>query len=266
MNRKKLGRIGFLAVLALILTACAQMGTPPTLAAEESSLARGGGGVVQPTGQYATEGLVVVGTGTASTEPEVAMVTFGVELRGDDPAAIVNEAANKIDRAIAAAGKLDVADEDVRTTGYNLWVETVYDPERGVPTGEVVYHVSHYVQATLRDLDQVGNLLAAVVEAGANTISGVNFGVEDPDALTRQARQQALENARTQAEEMAQGLDVALGKPTLVVETSGGYPVPVRAAAEMGIGGGGGMEVASPSVSPGTFSVSVSVQVVYEIR
>jgi hypothetical protein len=35
---------------------------------------------------------------------------------------------------------------------------------------------------------------------------------------------------------------------------------------ELGVGGGGGMEVAAPSISPGTFSVSVSVQVVYEIR
>jgi len=265
-EKMKLWSISVLAALALVLTSCAQVGTPASMAAGEESLAQGGGGIVQPTGQYATEGVVVVGTGTASAEPEVAVVTFGVELRGDDPAAIVNEAADKIERAITAAKKLDIADEDINTTGYNLWVETIYDPEKGMPTGEVVYHVSHYVQATLRDLSRVGDLLAAVVEAGANTISGVSFSVEDTDALIKQARQQALENARAQAEAMAGPLDISLGKPVLVAETSGGYPVPVRAAVEMGVGGGGGMEVAAPSISPGTFSVSVSVQVVYEIR
>jgi len=78
--------------------------------------------VTQSNGQV-SEGLVVFGTGTVSAEPETANVVFGVELQGDDPAAIVEEAAEKIDQATAAAVELGVAEEDVRTMGYNLWVE-----------------------------------------------------------------------------------------------------------------------------------------------
>jgi uncharacterized protein YggE len=245
--------------LALAVAACGRM---PTLAAGETAPPLGGGGgTVTPTGEF-VEGLVVVGTGTASAEPEVAQITFGVELRGDDPAALVDEAARKIDQAIAAARELGVAEGGTQTTGYNLWVENVYDPEKGTPTGEVVYHLSHHVQVTLRDLNQVGELLAAAVEAGANSISEVSFTVEDPQALVEQARQKALENGAARAEQMAEGLEIALGKPTLVMETSSGYPSPVE-----GRGGGGGMaEMAAPAISPGTFSVSVSVQIVYEIQ
>lgn len=255
-------RLAVLALLAAALAACGQAGTASTLAGGEASAIRGAG-VVSASGQF-TEGVVVLGTGTASAEPEIAQVTFGVELRGDDPAAIVDQAAEKMDRAIAAARELGIAEEDIQTSGYNLWVENIYDPNTGMPTGEVVYHVSHYTQATLRDLERVGDLLAAVVAAGANSISGVTFTVENPDALVRQARQQALENARSQAEQMAQGLGISLGKPVLVMETSGGY-IPVEMSRAVG---GGGMEVAvsAPSISPGSFSVSVSVQVVYEIR
>jgi len=251
------------AVVTLALTACGRVGALPTLAAEGTSpVLGGGGGTLSTNGQF-VEGLVVVGTGTASAEPEVAQITFGVELRGDDPAALVDEAARKIDQAISAAKKLAVADEDIQTVGYNLWVENIYDPDKGIPTGEVVYHVSHQVQVTLRDLDRVGELLSAVVEAGANSISGVSFTVEDSEALVEQARQQALEDAGARAKQMAEGLGIALGKPTLVMETGGQYPVSI----ERGVGGGGGMvEVAAPAISPGTFSVSVSVQVVYEIR
>ena len=139
---------GALAALALILTGCGSAEVRPTRAAAEPALVRGGGGIT-PSGQF-TEGLVVAGTGIATAEPEVAQVTFGVELRGDDPAALVDEAAERIDEAIAAVQRLGVAEEDIRTTGYNLWVETVYDPERHMPTGEVVYHVSHHVEATDR--------------------------------------------------------------------------------------------------------------------
>jgi len=261
--RRKLWKVLTLVVLGLALTACGQARALPTLAAENAAPARGGGGGISSTGQF-TEGLAVVGTGTANAEPEVARITFGVELRGDDPATLVDEGAEKIDRAVAAAQEMGVADEDVRTTGYSLWVENVYDPEKGVPTGEVIYHLSHYVKLTLRDLDVVGELLATVVEAGANTISEVSFTVEDPEALVEQARQQALEDAGARAQQMAEGLGIALGKPISVAETGGGFPVPV----ERGIGGGGMVmeEVAAPSISPGAFSVSVSVQIVYEIR
>ncbi len=263
MNRKLWGVL-ILAVLALTLTTCGRASVQPTLAAGETAPPQGGGGGgISTTGQF-VEGLVVLGTGTASAEPEVAQITFGVELRGDDPTALVDEAAQNMGEAISAAQELGVADDDIQTTGYNLWVETVYDPERGVPTDEVIYHISHHVQATLRDTDQVGQLLAAVVEAGANSIPGVSFTVENPEALMKQARQQALEDAAARAQHMAEGLGISLGKPVLVMETSGGYPIPM----ERGIGGGGlGMvEVAAPSISPGTFSVSVSVQIAYEIR
>jgi hypothetical protein len=250
-----------LVALMLALASCTQPAAPTAMASEEAAVARGGGGgLIQPTGQLA-EGLVVVGTGTVSAEPEMANVVFGVELQGDDPAAIVGEAAERIDQAIAAAEELGVAEEDVRTTGYNLWVETVRDPDSGTPTGEVLYHIWQQVRVKLSDLDRVGDLLGAVVDAGANTISEVNFTVEDPDALMEQARQQALENVATRAQQMAEGLDITLGRPIMVMETGGGSPMP------LGIGGGGEMmEAAAPFISPGTFSVSVSVQVVYEIQ
>jgi uncharacterized protein YggE len=258
---KRIGTIGVLVALLLTLTT---RGKPIQAATGSSSTVAGGGGVVLSTGGQAVEGLVVVGTGTAIAEPEIAVVVFGVELRGDDPAALVDEAAQKIDGAIAAAEKLGVAGDDIRTTGYNLWVESVYNPESGTPTGEVIYHAAHHVQVTLRDLDKVGDLLAAVVEAGANSVSGVSFTVEEPDALVEQARQEALENAAAKAAQMADGLDITLGKPVLVMETSGGYPMtPVMV--EWGVGGGGG-GVAAPSIDPGSFAVSVSVQVIYQIQ
>ena len=61
---------------------------------------------------------------------------------------------------------------------------------------------------------------------------------------------------------MADELGITLGKPILVMETSGDHPVQL----DRGLGGGGAVEAAAPSISPGSFSVSVSVRVVYEIN
>jgi uncharacterized protein YggE len=259
----KVFAFGAIVLLTLILAACIKVGTPDTLAAGDPASAKGGGGYTPVTGQF-TEGLVVSATGSASADPEVSTVTFGVDLRGDDPAAIVSEATTRMNRAIDAVLDLDVAEGDIQTINYNLWVENPVDPETGQPTGEVQYHVSHYIQVTLRDLTQVGSLLADVVDAGANTVSGMNFGVEDADVLVDQARQQALRNARAKAQSMADALDISLGDPVLVTESGGAVPSPAIAL-EVGVGGGQ-VEAQPPSVSPGAFSVSVSVQVVYAIR
>lgn len=55
--------------------------------------------------------------------------------------------------------------------------------------------------------------------------------MENPDALVQQARKQALENARAQAQQMAEALGITLGKPILVTEGTG-YPVAMFAMAE----------------------------------
>jgi hypothetical protein len=86
-----------LGLLAMALVACSPALSPTARAPEEASVPRGGGGT-QVNGQF-TERLVVVDTGTASAEPEMDSVVFGVELQDDDPAAIVDEAAGKIDQA-----------------------------------------------------------------------------------------------------------------------------------------------------------------------
>jgi len=251
---------GTLLFLLLGATGCGRAVAPPTLAAGEAAPAQRVG-FAAPSGAF-TEGLVVVGTGTASAEPEIARVAFGVEVQGRDAAAVVDEAARKINAALAAAREVGVAEEDLHTTGYNLWVETIYDPEQRRPTGEVVYHLSHTVQATVRDLSRLGDLLAAVVEAGANVVSDVTFSAEDPAALVAEARRAALKDAQARAEQMAQVLEIGLGKPVLVQEIGGNVPAPMPERV-MAVEAAPG--VTPPEISPGAFTVSVSVQVVYEI-
>lgn len=260
MTKSRLLQVGSVVLFLALLAGCKQVAASPTGSRGETSLALGGGPIVS-TGTP-TEGVVVVGTATVSAEPEVAYVTFGVEIRGDNPASVMDEAARKMDAALAAAREAGIGDEDLQTVGYNLWVETVYDPEKGIPTGEVVYHLSHFVRAKVRDLERLSNLLSSVVEAGANSISEVSFSVEDPQGLITEARQAALRDAQSRAEQIAGVLGFTLGKPVLVQEISGGYVETVRAAM-----GGGAMEaaIAPVPISPGAFSVSVSIQVVYEI-
>lgn len=236
----------------------------PMIGASEdlSPLAEAARKAVAGTSDQSISGLWVVGAGGASAAPEVAEVRFGVDLSGENPAELVDEAARRMDGAVSAIGEMGVAEEDIKTVDYSLRVETVRDPDTGRPSGQIVYHVSHQSQATVRELDAVGDILAALVDAGANTISQVHFGVEDRAALLEQARRDAIQDASDRAAVMAEELGIVLGAPILVTE--GSLPAPLQS--DLGIGGGQAVaEAAAPSISPGDFSVSVRLQVVYEI-
>jgi uncharacterized protein len=246
--------------LALALSSCGSLAPPSAVASRDVAPLAGGGSLI--VGTTAQQGVVVSATGMASADPEIAQVTFGVELQGQNPDALVSEAARKMEAAMAAATGFGIVEDKTRTLNYSLWVETVHDRDTGRPTGEIIYHLSHQVQVTTNKIGSVGELLAGVVNAGANAVGGVTFTVEDSAALVGEARDAALADARARAAHIAEQMGVSLGKLVLVTELGGDYPV----YADRGIGGGAMMEAAAPSVTPGAFSVSVTVQVVYEIR
>ncbi|MBN1877280.1 MAG: SIMPL domain-containing protein [Anaerolineae bacterium] len=200
----------------------------------------------------------VNGSGVATTQPDVADVRFGVESINANASEGVSENTAKMKAVMEAIKALGIEEQDIQTTEYSMWVEQVYDPEQGVPTGEMRYHITNQVNVKLHDISLVGQLLEGVLDAGANTVSGVTFGVDDPTALQSQAREQALEQARARAEELAAGLGVKVGKVHQVSEYSSGY-APTSAAMKLDMGGG------DISIASGSYNVTVEVQVVFDI-
>lgn len=210
--------------------------------------------------------ITATGTGTASAEPDVASVVFGVDITRSQPDEAVDEAARIIHNAMAAARAKGVAGEDMQTTSYNLWVEEIWDDYDYKYTGEMEYHVVHYIKVIIRDIDSVGDVLAAVVGAGANSVNGVQFFVEDTEELYEEARQLASESAIRKAEQLADCFDVDLGELTSVSEWTNNYYYDSYYGAYDNYGGGLGYYGESPSITPGAFSISVEVSATFSLE
>ena len=160
---------------------------------------------------------------------------------------------------IAVLGEMGVAETDIQTVNYSMWVEDVYGPDNQ-PTGEKRYRVSNQVSIRLRDLSQIGKLIEETTNAGATYVSGITFAVADTTQLEQEALDDAILLANQKAEWVASEMGVELGQLKTVIE--GGYnisPIPYLGA-EGGIGGG-----AEAPISQGQFTVSAQVQVVYEL-
>ncbi len=205
--------------------------------------------------------ITVVGRGSVSIEPDVAHVTIGVQVSGDNARQASDEAKTIMKAVLKTLEDLGVAGKDVQTTGFGIHVEP--QPPVGPGGGRggektVVYRVYNNVGVTIRDLDKVGDILDAAIEAGANNIYGVTFGVDDPKPYMKQAREKAAADARARAEELAALHDVAVGEVISISEVIGGFGA-TPPAASAAFGGGGG------PIPTGELDLTAELQVVYAI-
>lgn len=240
--------LGWLFGLALLLTACSPVAAASPQAAQLQADA-------SPTASPRT--ISVSGTGKVYLTPDMATLSIGVQTENKQAARAVEENNRRASEVIATIRKFGVDAKDIRTTNFSI--SPMYDYG---PNGErlgIYYRVDNTVLVTVRDLDVIGDLLDAVVQAGSNQIYGIQFDVSDRTAALAEARQAAVADARAQAEQLAQAAGVQLGDVLSITATAvgGGPPVMYMAAKA---------ETASVPIESGQIALSITVQMVYEIR
>jgi uncharacterized protein YggE len=164
-----------------------------------------GGSPTDPRGVDRDEVLLqVLASGRADTRPDEARFTAGVQTNAATAAAASAGNNQVMNRVAAALERLGVKREDMQTRQITL-SRIDYGPERGR------FQANNMVEIRLRNLERVGEAIAATTEAGANVVSGPNMTVGDPEAASRSAYAQAFKAARARAEAYAgaAGLKVA---------------------------------------------------------
>ena len=112
----------------------------------------------------------------------------------------------------------------------------------------------------MREIDALGAILTKVVDGGANTINSIRFDLEDREAAMTEARKLAIEDAKDQAEAIAETAGVNLGPIQSIAVQSSSAIVPRAAyAMEDAVGGG------NVPISGGTMRIEVSVNISYGI-
>ncbi|CUS03827.2 conserved exported protein of unknown function [Candidatus Promineifilum breve] len=248
-NKKSMIAVLLVLVMGMALAACggALPAQPGSAAAQQTNNNVGG--------------ITVIGQGTAYGQPDQATVIVGVESFAPTVQEATTQNQTTLDNVMAALETAGIAAEDIQTTNYSLYAEQIYG-DKG-PEGIAGYRISNQVNVKIRDVAVVGDVLAAVTEAGANAIYGINFAVADPAALEAEARAAAVADARKRAESLAELGGVALGDVVIISEVIGTPVMP------LGMGGSAmAMEQAAsaPGISPGQLSYQVQVQVTYGIQ
>jgi uncharacterized protein YggE len=163
-------------------------------------------------------------------------------------------------KVIARIKALGVAEKDIQTTGINLNAQYDYDQStmRQVFRG---YQAANRVSVILRKIEDTGRMLDALVEAGANDLSGPNFEMENDDAAKDEARKRAVERAQARAKAYAGMLgynDVRVLAIAESIEGRGPMPQMEMLKASRDV-------AAVPPVQPGMVGAGISLTIKYEL-
>ncbi len=144
-------------------------------------------------------------TETLRTPPDEASLSVGTQARA--PTATAAAAANKekTERLLGAIRTQGIRERDTQTQGIRLQSEYRWDRQSSGQGRQtfIGYLASNSIQIKTRDIPALTRLLDALTAAGADTVSGPNFGISDPAPLRSEARRRALKRGEAEALEYA---------------------------------------------------------------
>ena len=195
--------------------------------------------------------------------PDVAQIGAGVTTRAPTAQAAVRMNAEAMDRLVSKLRALGIDRKDIQTSNFNLNPNWNYNQQ----TGEQVfsgYNVNNNVTVKLRDLKRAGEVLDALVGAGANNIYGPNFTLENDTSAKAEARAAAFKRGRLMAEEYARMAGFNGVKLLEVSESFQSYgPMPMGESAIAVTASRA--DVATP-IEPGEVGTGVQLTVKFEMQ
>ena len=191
--------------------------------------------------------LSVSATADARRVPDVATLSTGVVTQAADANAAMRANALQMDRVMAAVRAAGIAERDIQTSGISL------NPN---------YKYIENAAPAIVDLSRLGKVLDTLVEQGANQVNGPSFEVDKPEAAYDEARIAAIKQAQARAQTYADALGMRVRRIVSISEGGAGFPRPMPMMRAMAADAGMARET---SVSPGESTLSVSLEVVFEL-
>jgi uncharacterized protein YggE len=191
--------------------------------------------------------VLATGSATISVTPDQAQLTISVTTQGGtaQEAGTTNAAqATTVQNAVKAVLGTNGT---IQTIGYS--VSPRYNNNGTQVLG---YTATNTILATTTNLGILGTLIDTANQAGASTVSGVSFGLQNPDPYLQQALTSATKQALGHATAIASGLNAKTGAVLSASENAQYIPTV--------IGGAAPVATATP-IQSGTVGVSANVTV-----
>jgi uncharacterized protein YggE len=224
-------------------------------------IALAGAAAAQEPAQPQNNVVVTVGEATIRRAPDRAFVTVAVETRAKSPrdAQRLNaEAMTAVQQRLTQAR---LAPDVLRTTGYDLQQEFDFVQGKRVPREFVA---RNGIEVRLDDIARTGEILDAVVQSGATSVSGIRFDLKDRDAAEREALRLAVADARARADAAASGAGRSVDRVLRVEDTREMAINPPRPMMRMTVSAA--ESAPQTPIEPGTIDIHARVTLTASMR
>ena len=218
---------------------------------------------------YGKGGIIVTGSSSIELKPDMATISLGVESYATTVSVARDNASISINEMLDVMKNVGIDDEDIQTTAFNIYPQYEYievredGRVRGVQ--ELVgFTVSNMLLVTVKNLDDIGEIIDKITDAGGNDVrfNSINFGIQDPVPYQSQLRKLAVEDGITKASQLAEYSGVKLGSITMIND----YSSQASVAQDQAVFAERAMVIPSTSINPGSLNLSMQVDMIFEIE
>lgn len=198
------------------------------------------------------------GDATVSAKPDRARLTIGVVTQSASAQAAAAQNAKQTETVLESLRRSAGAAAQLRTSGYSLTPDFSY-PKNNSPPVISGYTASNIVDLTTADLANVGKVIDAATQAGANKVPGIEFLLKDEVAVRAEALREAAQKARENSQAMAAALGLKIVR---VLSAEEGEPQVIRPMRMMAMAPA--MNATTP-IESGNIQVQATVTVTVEV-
>jgi uncharacterized protein len=156
------------------------------------------------------------GEAVITAEPDQAQIDIGVVTQARNALDAAKENAEKLARVMGEIKKFLGKGDEIKTANYSLNPNYRY-PQGGKP--EIVgYTATNVLHIKTGALENVGKLIDAAMQSGANTIQRLLFTLKDEQSAQLQALRLASSKAKAKAEAMTDALGLKIVKILSITE------------------------------------------------
>jgi len=203
--------------------------------------------------------IEVTGRAERSAPPDIARFRVTIKSQNTQANLAAEDNARRSDAVMAALAGSVGKGGSATTEGYAVSPHYRWKDGQQILIG---YQAHNSIRVEMRELDRVGGVTAAALDAGADAIENLSFTLADDAKLRAQALASASRSARMKADAIAKALDLRVVRVLRVRESGGGgTPRPVMRQSMQAMA----QDSAPPPIAPGPVKVEVQVTLVLEV-
>lgn len=156
--------------------------------------------------------LTVTGRGTASADPDLTVLSFGVVGRDPSYSASVEDLNGRVEALREDLEAAGVERTRLKTTSFDVRDDRRYDrdTDKHIFVG---YEASHRLRLELPfDKELLNSVLTRVAQSASEAAVTISFDVSDKESLRREAMRAAVADARESARTLAEASGATLGE------------------------------------------------------